>query len=196
MLIGGREVGEILVEDHRVPIVSATGSTAMGRQVGPQPRGALRPRHPRARRQQRGDRRAFRRSRPRAARHRLLRHGHRGPALHDACGACSSTTASTTGSCRSCKRVYASVRIGDPRAEGTLVGPLIDRAAFEGMERALEEAARPRAAGPRRRARRPRARERRLLRPPALVEMPAQTGPVLRETFAPILYVMRYCDAR
>ena len=27
---------------------------------------------------------------------------------------------------------------------------------------------------------------------PALCEMPAQTGPVLRETFAPILYVMRY----
>ena len=27
---------------------------------------------------------------------------------------------------------------------------------------------------------------------PALVEMPAQTGPVLRETFAPILYVMPY----
>ena len=29
---------------------------------------------------------------------------------------------------------------------------------------------------------------------PALCEMPAQTGPVLRETFAPILYVMRYRD--
>ena len=29
---------------------------------------------------------------------------------------------------------------------------------------------------------------------PALVEMPAHTGPVLRETFAPILYVMRYGD--
>ena len=30
---------------------------------------------------------------------------------------------------------------------------------------------------------------------PALCEMPAQTGPVLRETFAPILYVMRYRDS-
>jgi aldehyde dehydrogenase (NAD+) len=29
---------------------------------------------------------------------------------------------------------------------------------------------------------------------PALVEMPAQTAVVLRETFAPILYVMRYSD--
>ncbi len=35
VLLGGREVGEILVEDTRVPILSATGSTAMGRQVGP-----------------------------------------------------------------------------------------------------------------------------------------------------------------
>jgi aldehyde dehydrogenase (NAD+) len=29
---------------------------------------------------------------------------------------------------------------------------------------------------------------------PALVEMPGQTGPVPEETFAPILYVMRYTD--
>ena len=29
---------------------------------------------------------------------------------------------------------------------------------------------------------------------PALVEMPSQTGPVLEETFAPILYVMKYSD--
>ncbi len=42
------------------------------------------------------------------------------------------------------KRVYDSVRIGDPRVEGTLVGPLIDKAAFEAMQPALEEA---RAAG-------------------------------------------------
>src|SRR6476619_2926073 len=35
VLIGGRDVGEALVEDHRVALVSATGSTAMGRQVGP-----------------------------------------------------------------------------------------------------------------------------------------------------------------
>jgi aldehyde dehydrogenase (NAD+) len=29
---------------------------------------------------------------------------------------------------------------------------------------------------------------------PALVEMPSQVGPVLEETFAPILYVMKYSD--
>ena len=35
LLIGGRDVGEALVDDHRVAVVSATGSTAMGRTVGP-----------------------------------------------------------------------------------------------------------------------------------------------------------------
>ena len=35
VLIGGRDVGEALVDDHRVALVSATGSTAMGRAVGP-----------------------------------------------------------------------------------------------------------------------------------------------------------------
>ena len=41
---GGREVGEALVDDPRVPLVSATGSTAHGPRVGPRRRGALRPR--------------------------------------------------------------------------------------------------------------------------------------------------------
>ena len=35
VLIGGREIGEALVDNPRVPLVSATGSTAMGRAVAP-----------------------------------------------------------------------------------------------------------------------------------------------------------------
>ena len=35
VLIGGHDIGEMLVDDARVPLVSATGSTAMGRTVGP-----------------------------------------------------------------------------------------------------------------------------------------------------------------
>src|SRR4029079_9892482 len=35
VLVGGRAVGEALADDARVPLVSATGSTAMGRAVGP-----------------------------------------------------------------------------------------------------------------------------------------------------------------
>jgi aldehyde dehydrogenase (NAD+) len=89
-------------------------------------------------------------------------------------------------------RAYGSVRIGDPREDGTLVGPLIDKAAFDGMERALAEA---RQAGGTVHGggRHGEAGEAYYARP-ALVEMPAQAGPVLRETFAPILYVMRYRD--
>ena len=41
---------------------------------------------------------------------------------------------------RRLSRVYASVKVGDPREAGTLVGPLIDRRAFDSMQRALEEA--------------------------------------------------------
>jgi aldehyde dehydrogenase (NAD+) len=89
-------------------------------------------------------------------------------------------------------RAYASVAIGDPREPSTLVGPLIDAAAFERMQEALAEAralgatihggARVEVAG---------AAEGYYVEP-ALAEMPAQEGPVLRETFAPILYAMRY----
>src|SRR5205823_4302692 len=89
-------------------------------------------------------------------------------------------------------RIYASVKAGDPREATTLVGPLIDRGAFEGMQAALAEV---RAAGGT-----VHGGERiggiggasAYYVHPALCEMPEQAGPVLRETFAPILYVMRY----
>ncbi len=87
---------------------------------------------------------------------------------------------------------WRSARVGDPLAEGTLVGPLIDGAAYAAMQSALAEA---RAAGGR-----IVGGEREVVQDwpdawyvrPALVEMPAQTDLVCRETFAPILYVMRY----
>jgi len=90
--------------------------------------------------------------------------------------------------------IYACVKIGDPRAAETLVGPLIDRSAFEGMQRALAEAG---AAGGIRHGGERIAEiggENAYYVRPALCEMPAQTGPVLRETFAPILYVLRYAE--
>ena len=74
-------------------------------------------------------------------------------------------------------KVYDSVKIGDPRAEGTLVGPLIDKSAFDGMERALDEA---RAAGGKvhggGRVHRGRMRDGYYVRP-ALVEMPEAGRP-------------------
>ena len=84
LLIGERDIGEALVEHPRVPLVSATGSTAMGRAVGPRLAAALRARASRTRRQQRRDRLPIGGSRPCAARHRVRRHGHRRAALHHA----------------------------------------------------------------------------------------------------------------
>jgi aldehyde dehydrogenase (NAD+) len=74
------------------------------------------------------------------------------------------------------------------------VGPLIDQAALAAMARALEEA---RAAGgavtgggP---AQVPGCPDGAYARP-ALAEMPSQAEVVRRETFAPVLYVMRYAE--
>jgi aldehyde dehydrogenase (NAD+) len=92
------------------------------------------------------------------------------------------------------RRVYGSVKVGDPRAAGTLVGPLIDAAAHEAMEKALFDARRLGgivAGGTRLELKKaPDA----VYVQPALVEMPRHDGPVLHETFAPILYVLKYDD--
>ncbi|MFV2001988.1 MAG: aldehyde dehydrogenase family protein [Paracoccaceae bacterium] len=92
------------------------------------------------------------------------------------------------------KAAYDGLPIGDPLAEGVLVGPLIDRAAFDAMERALAVARADGGVihgGGRRLARTfPDAR----YVAPAIAQMPAQTNIVRDETFPPILYVMRYSD--
>jgi aldehyde dehydrogenase (NAD+) len=88
---------------------------------------------------------------------------------------------------RRLSRVYAAVKVGDPRLAGTLIGPLIDRRAFESMQRALAEA---REAGGilhgGERITEIGGENANYVRP-ALCEMPEHAGPVLRETFAPIL---------
>jgi aldehyde dehydrogenase (NAD+) len=89
--------------------------------------------------------------------------------------------------------VFGRLPIGDPSAEGTLVGPLINEGAYRGMVGALEEARSDGgellAGGVRREVTgAPDA----YYVEPALVRMPAQTQLVRRETFAPILYVMSY----
>ncbi len=89
-------------------------------------------------------------------------------------------------------KAYGSVPIGDPRVAGTLIGPLIDQAAY-----ARHAAARSMRRG--RRARRcmaasgcmPSAGRMPIMSPPALVEIDEQTDIVRQETFAPILYVLR-----
>jgi aldehyde dehydrogenase (NAD+) len=191
LLIGGRDVGEILVDDHRVAVVSATGSTAMGRVVGPR----LAARFARAILELGGNNAAI--VAPSAD-------------LDLAVRAIAFAAIGTAGQrCTTLRRlfvhdsvydrlvprlkqVYASARVGDPRRADTLIGPLIDGRAFEGMQRALAEVRdaggvvhggnRVDGIGG----------DRAFYVRPVLCEMPDQVGPVLRETFAPILYLMRY----
>ena len=92
------------------------------------------------------------------------------------------------------KKAYASVSVGNPLESEALVGPLIDKSAYEYMQKSLDDA--------RKLGAKVTGGERILedeypdayyVRP-ALVEMPAQSGPMLEETFAPILYVLKYSD--
>ncbi len=191
VLIGGRAVGEVLVEDRRVPVVSATGSTAMGRQVGPKLAG----RFARAILELGGNNAAI--VAPSADLDLALR-GIAFAAMGTAGQRCTTLRrlfvheSVYDALLPKLRKAWSSVKVGDPREPGVLVGPLIDKAAHDAMERALGEA---RAAGGEITGG---VREHAEAFPeahyvaPALVEMPAHAGPVLRETFAPILYVMRY----
>ena len=190
IVLGGAEVGQALVDDPRVPLVSATGSTAMGRKVGPR----LAQRFARALLELGGNNAAI--VAPSADLDLALR-GIAFAAMGTAGQRCTSLrrlivhrSVHATLVAR-LKKVWSSVAIGDPRQAGTLVGPLIDAAAFDGMEAALAEA---RAAGAvvHGGGRADGVAGGGAYARPALVEMPAQSGPMLRETFAPILYVVAY----
>ena len=82
---GGRDVGEALVDDPRVALLSATGSTAMGKAVGPRVAQRFGRVAARAWRQQCDDRRAERRPRAGGTRDPVLGGRHGGAALHHAC---------------------------------------------------------------------------------------------------------------
>jgi aldehyde dehydrogenase (NAD+) len=191
LLIGGRGVGEALVDDPRVPLVSATGSTAMGRAVGPRLAG----RFARALLELGGNNAAI--VCPSADLNLALR-GIAFAAMGTAGQRCTTLRRLFVHDSvydqlvPRLKKAYGSVRIGNPLEDGILIGPLIDGRAFEGMQAALaaaKEAGGTVAGGER--ADTGLGAESYYVRP-ALVEMPSQTGPVLDETFAPILYVMRY----
>ncbi len=92
------------------------------------------------------------------------------------------------------QKIWSGVKVGNPLEPGILVGPLIDRSACAAMEQALAEA---RGEGGQAQG------GERLFGDelpgayyvrPAIVEMPGQSEVMLRETFAPILYVLRYSD--
>ncbi|MER8590647.1 aldehyde dehydrogenase family protein [Mesorhizobium sp. M1182] len=192
VLIGDRAVGEILVDHPKVPLVSATGSTRMGRDVGPR----LAKRFARAVLELGGNNAGI--VCPTADLDMALRAIAFG-AMGTAGQRC--TTLRRLFVHESVydqlvprlKKAYESVSVGNPLETSALVGPLIDKAAYENMQKALEEAASHGGkitGGMRVENGHPDAYYVR----PALVEMPRQVSPVTEETFAPILYVMKYSD--
>ncbi|ODT05143.1 MAG: aldehyde dehydrogenase [Mesorhizobium sp. SCN 65-20] len=192
VLIGDRAVGEVLVDNPKVPLVSATGSTRMGRDVGPR----LAKRFARAILELGGNNAGI--VCPSANLDMALRaiaFGAMGTAgqrcttmrrlfVHDSVY---DTLVPRL------KKAYESVSVGSPLETSALVGPLIDKAAFDGMQKAIKEAGEHggKITGG---ARVDQGHDGAYYVKPALVEMPGQVGPVLEETFAPILYVMKYSD--
>jgi aldehyde dehydrogenase (NAD+) len=191
LIIGERDIGQVLVDDPRVPLVSATGSTAMGRAVGQR----LAARFARGILELGGNNAAI--VAPSADLDLTLR-GIAFAAMGTAGQRCTTLRRLFVHESvydqlvPQLAKVYAKVQVGDPRTPGTLVGPLIDRQAFDGMQRALAESRelgatvhggnRVEGIG---------GAEAYYVRP-ALVELKAHHGPALHETFAPILYVLRY----
>ncbi|MEH7830077.1 L-piperidine-6-carboxylate dehydrogenase [Gemmobacter denitrificans] len=189
LVIGGPAIGEALVNSKDVPIISATGSTRMGGIVGPKV--------------------AARWGRP------ILELGGNNAMivapsadLDMAVRAIVFSAVGTAGQrCTTLRRLiahhsikddlvaklakaYASLPIGDPRKEGTLIGPLVDHAS---RDRMMAQIAKARAEGGKVHGGEVAAGvEGGAYVSPALIEMPAQTDTVREETFAPILYVLGY----
>jgi aldehyde dehydrogenase (NAD+) len=191
LLIGDAAIGATLVDDARVALVSATGSTRMGRAVGPK----VAARFGRCLLELGGNNAII--VAPSADLELAVR-----AILFGAVGTagqrCTTTRRlivheSVHGELlRRLQAAYERVRIGNPLEAGTLLGPLIDRGAYEHMQAALAAARREGGVihgGERTLAERyPQG----WYVKPALVEMPAQHAVVREETFAPILYVMKY----
>lgn len=190
VLIGGRALGEVLVDSPLVPLVSATGSTAMGRAVGPK----VAARFGRSLLELGGNNAAI--VTPSADLDLTLR-GVAFAAMGTAGQRCTTLRrlflhdSIYDAFLPGLKAAYASVKVGNPLETGVLIGPLIDQAAADNMGHALDAA---RAAGGTVHGGQPVTGMGGAYMRPALVEMPSQCGPVLHETFAPILYVMRYKD--
>ncbi|MGB6007305.1 aldehyde dehydrogenase family protein [Castellaniella sp.] len=191
VLIGRHDVGAAMVDDPRVALVSATGSTRMGREVGPR----VARRFGRCLLELGGNNAIIvtpSADLDMAARAILF------GAIGTAGQRCTTTRrlivheSVADDLLARLKKAYASASIGSPLDAGTLVGPLIDQAAFDRMQQALDKARQAGGVvtgGGRALADRyPDAWYAR----PAIVEMPAQQELVCGETFAPILYVMRY----
>ncbi|HYH39133.1 MAG TPA: aldehyde dehydrogenase family protein [Azospirillum sp.] len=192
VVLGLADVGEALVDDPRVPLISATGSTRMGRVVGPR----VAARFGRSLLELGGNNAMI--VTPSADLDLAVR-----AIAFSAVGTCGQRCTSlrrliahesiADGLVERLVRAYATLPIGSPLEPGTLVGPLIDEAAGEAFESALEQA---RAEGGQvvQGGGRAETGLGGVYVNPAIVRMPTQGEVVRHETFAPILYVMTYAD--
>ena len=193
VVTGGKSASRRLAEHPRLALVSATGSTEMGRQIGP----VVSARLGRALLELGGNNAMI--VAPSADLDMAVR-----AIVFAAVGTCGQRCTSLRRLIvhdtvydrlvPALRRAYESVRVGDPRDPATLVGPLIDEGAFAHMQAALGKAA---AAGGRVSGGErvfPNGLDGGVYVRPALVEMPEQTDLVRTETFAPILYLLRYDD--
>ncbi|UXA14912.1 aldehyde dehydrogenase family protein [Mycobacterium sp. SMC-8] len=190
LVLGEREIGETLVDDPRVALVSATGSVRMGREVGPR----VAQRFGRVLLELGGNNAAI--VTPAADLNLAVR------------GIVFSAAGTAGQRCTTLRRLivhssiadelvsrivaaYRQLPVGDPLADGTLVGPLIHSASYRDMVLALQQAEAEGGeviGGERVDA----GDEGAFYVTPAVVRMPAQTAVVHQETFAPILYVLTY----
>jgi len=189
VLIGS--AGRVLVDDPRVPLVSATGSTAMGQAMAPRVAARL----GRSLLELGGNNAMI--VTPSADLDLAVR-----AIVFAAVGTCGQRCTSlrrlivhesiADSLLERLERAYASVEVGDPREPGTLCGPLISTDGFDDMQSALERARSDGGSvsgGERLLADRwPQARYVR----PAIARMPEQTDVMREETFAPILYAVTY----
>jgi aldehyde dehydrogenase (NAD+) len=191
LLIGRADIGEQLVGDHRVPLISATGSTRMGLAVGQK----VAARFGRSLLELGGNNATI--VAPSADIELAVR------------AICFGAVGTAGQRCTTLRRLfvhesiydvllprlkhaYDGLPIGDPRTAGTLVGPLIDmhsKSLFESaLKAAVEQGGKIHGGG---------VANTDLggcYIKPAIVEMATQTDIVKTETFAPILYILKYKD--
>lgn len=191
VVIGGHGVGKAMAGDRRLPLISATGSVAMGRAIGQ----IVASRLGRSLLELGGNNACI--VTPSADQELAVR-----AIVFAAAGTCGQR-------CTTLRRLlvhesiadklvarlktaYASLPVGNPLDDHTLIGPLIDSSALDQMQIALDEARHEGgvvfggdvvtvgvpAGG--------------CYVCPAIVEMPCHAEIMYQETFAPILYVLRY----
>ncbi len=191
LVIGGREAGEALAADARIALVSATGSTRMGRAVAR----TVADRLGRSLLELGGNNAMI--VTPSADLDMAVR-----AIAFSAVGTCGQRCTTlrrllvhesiADGLIARLKAAYETLPVGDPRIDGVLVGPLVDEAAGAAFDAALRQAETEGGevvVGGTRGAEGPGIYVR-----PAIVRMPAQSAVVRHETFAPILYVLTWSD--